>query len=212
MTDELLAEADRIRTRSGRTAEVVGLLADRLRALDGRPTEPTEADQLRRLVKLHMGAHQFSTEAFLHMGEGVLRKVADGGSLDDVLEIVGDCMNERDAVDEDCEALFDRAKTALVGDRPAAPTREQVEEAIREVMRERGALFAGTLISDRLAYTQALTDRVLTLFGRTVAAPPRTCPGCGAAPEVWVTASLHHPDASGRYGCNPNGREVSADG
>jgi len=82
-----------------------------------------EAAQLRPLVKLHQGAHVASVEAFIGMGDAVMTTIADGGSLSDVLDVVGDWLSGRDAIDEESEALFDRAKTAAGSPLPtSAPT------------------------------------------------------------------------------------------
>ena len=43
----------------------------------------------------------------------IMNAIADGRTLDDVLDIVGDSMNSRDHVDEESVELFDKAKRRL---------------------------------------------------------------------------------------------------
>lgn len=43
----------------------------------------------------------------------IMQAVADGKPMDDVLDIVGDSMNNCDHVDDESMALFDRAKARI---------------------------------------------------------------------------------------------------
>jgi hypothetical protein len=118
----LLAEVERLREQNtglGVRIQQAWQIRERLEAEVER--------QARRMAELHAGAHQLSVEAFIGMGDAVMTTIADGGSLADVLDVVGDWLNGRDAIDEESEALFNRAKATVL--RAAAPASEDDEHA-----------------------------------------------------------------------------------
>ena len=54
-----------------------------------------------------------SAKAYRDLAEAVMTKVADGGTLLDVIEVAVDYLDGRDYLDDDSIALFERAKAAI---------------------------------------------------------------------------------------------------
>lgn len=61
-----------------------------------------------------MLAHLGAIQQYDDLCMTIMRKVADGGSLADVLQIVGDAMNACDHVDDENVALWNEAHTAAL--------------------------------------------------------------------------------------------------
>lgn len=56
-----------------------------------------------------------AAKGYRDLAEAVMRKVEEGGSLRDVIEVAVDYLDGRDYLDDDSIALFERAKAALAG-------------------------------------------------------------------------------------------------
>lgn len=53
---------------------------------------------------------------------GIMHAIADGKDLDEVLDLVGDSMNNCDHVDDESIALFGKAKAAIAPSPPESNT------------------------------------------------------------------------------------------
>lgn len=112
MVDDHTIDAvlDALRSTANGGAKTGRLIAARAAETIEELQQKTE--QQRKVAEIHSGAHQLCADRFIGMGQAVMTKVADGGSLAEVLDIVGDWMTGCDAWDDELGALFDRAKAA----------------------------------------------------------------------------------------------------
>jgi ferritin-like metal-binding protein YciE len=59
--------------------------------------------------------HMRAIEHYDALCMDILRTIADGKGLADVVQLVGDSMNECDHIDDEAEALWDRARDVAEG-------------------------------------------------------------------------------------------------